>query len=185
MKELLSVLLVGLLALAVQNCTMVAMQPVPVGVSGAAVDRLGSGGVAPPASEGAVPLPARPPGLRGEVLFPRYDYLSIPTDALAEVWIDEAYVGPLHAGVGKVWEVSGAGVHAFSVQVYRYERQFLLAPYTGGKHRYQPDYGQQEPKKIYMGCGRGQFSVEANPSSASLLYGVFWRLVIPPPSPLC
>lgn len=124
----------------------------------------------PGAGRERVPVPRESPRmpmerLRGEVSFPLYPHLGVRGNAEAEVWLDGAYVFTLRAGSGKVYELSGSGNHTFSAQVYALGRE----------------------GKTYLGCTRGSFTVDSGffppPGYGQVLFA--WRLVIPPPSPIC
>ncbi len=153
----------------VLGCEIRPLQPVPVGVSGAARDESRPTGAAG-ASQYEPTIPAPAPGLRGEILFPRYAHFGTSADAIAEVQIDGSDAGFLRSGEEMVYEVS-PGVHTFSVQVYR--------------HRRGRQYPTAEESREYVGCSRGRFSTSMSPASSAVLSGIFWRWVIPPPSPMC
>ncbi len=150
------------------GCEIRTLQPVPVGVSGAARDESRPTGAAGNVPQYAPSIPAEAPGLRGEILFPRYAHFGISGDAVAQVQIDDSDAGFLRSGGEMVYEVS-PGVHTFFVQVYRRGRQYPIA----------------EESREYVGCSRGRFSTSMSPASSAVLSGIFWRLVIPPPSPMC
>ena len=187
--------------LSVVGCGFQTVSPTPVGVSGAARDGERYPAEASGAGVGYAPSVSAPaPGLRGEILFPRYTRLGLLPDVAAHIWINGEDIGLLRPGFVSIHTLP-PGEHTFSAHIYRRmpnmpsQRREQTTPRRPGDsaYRYRQQHPQQygagtgmeDPAQEYVGCARGQFIISPDPPSSQVLSGIFWRLVIPPPQVLC